>query len=181
MADDDESEQENSDSDSDEGTMSKRESQLHPLANAGFFNERVSLMEDDSMFDDMNPHEDQDVTMDGSETDDGMFREKASHRSSDITEMASNQMKDLETMPTESDDEDESLYNPDRIQSRERSESITRDPPGGMKQKSNTSYDEGSDTPDDDTDALDEKLEEIERELYTDSMESFRQSLVEIL
>ena len=37
------------------------------------------------------------------------------------------------------------------------------------------------DTPDDSTEALEEKLLEIEREIYTDSMESFRKSLTEIL
>lgn len=57
------------------------------------------------------------------------------------------------------------------------SESVDNDPSGSKKAR----IDDDSDTPDDSTEVLEEKLKQIEREIYTDSMESFRKSLTEIL
>ncbi|KAL3936512.1 MAG: hypothetical protein SGBAC_008182 [Bacillariaceae sp.] len=183
VSEEDESEQP-FDSDSDTPIPSRRSSQMHPLASTGFFQDKIQQIED-SMFGESNPptiEEDQDDATNDSDADvtDAVFREQARHRNSDATEMASNQMKELESLPIESSQNQEDVeYNPDRKQTRERSRS--RDPPGVTKSKSYSSHDDNSDTPDDDTDALDEKLQEIERDLYTDSMEQFRQSLVHIL
>ena len=182
VSEDDESEQP-FDSDSDPPVPSRRSSQMHPLASTGFFGDEMQQLEDSKIYE-SNPQAfvDQDDAIDGSDAGaiDALFREKAHHRSSEVTENASNQLKDLESFPMESSDNEENVEcNLDRKQTRERSLSL--DPPGVTKTKSYSSHDESSDTPDDDTDALDEKLQEIERDLYTDSMEQFRQSLVHIL
>jgi hypothetical protein len=195
---DDESEQP-FDSDSDPVIPSRRSSQMHPLASAGFFGEEVNELEHSLLEETNLPSEEEhgetklDETyppledehgeaMESSDDDmiDALFREKATQRSSDATQMVSNRKNEFESSPDDSSDNGSDVeYNRNRRPNRERS--LSRDPPGVTKSKSYSSHDENSDTADDDTDALDEKLQEIERELYTDSMEQFRQSLVHIL
>ena len=103
---DDESEQP-FDSDSDPAIPARRSSQMHPLAPTGFFGEEEKEL--DSWFEETNfaieeEHGDTGDVMEGSDDDaiDALFREKANDRSSDATEMVSNQMDNFEAYPMDS-------------------------------------------------------------------------------
>jgi hypothetical protein len=114
--------------------------------------------------------------------EEGDFHDEAQQRASDATQLVSNRGAQFESLWNELDGENGSHemgdVNDERLESAEKQ---TRDPPGVSQAQLQPNFDEDSETPDDSTEVLEGKLEEIERELYTDSMESFRQSLTEIL
>jgi hypothetical protein len=169
----------------------RRGNELHPLMSGNFLGDsptnKNSLKKDNPIALDRYAVGDQEqeekIDDDGVElAEEGNFHDEALQRASDATQMASNRGAQSESLWDELDGENGSHemgdVNDERLESEEKQ---TRDPPGVSQAQLLPRFDEDSETPDDSTEVLEGKLEEIERELYTDSMESFRQSLTEIL
>lgn len=160
----------------------RRGNELHPLMSGDFLGDaptiKNSLEKDNPIALDRYAVGDQEqeekIDNDGVElAEEGDFHDEALQRAGDAR---------FESLWNELDGDNGSHEMGDVKDERLESEEMkTRDPPGVSHAQLQPRFDEDSETPDDSTEVLEGKLEEIERELYTDSMESFRQSLTEIL
>eukprot|EP00980_Cylindrotheca_fusiformis_P001395 scaffold345_cov134-Cylindrotheca_fusiformis.AAC.6 len=183
-----------------------RGNELHPLMSGNFLDDppstekaqswdapissdryAVSDPEEAKAKEDEKPYDEEDIPAETEEdkiTEEVDFYDKALERTNTITaQLPANRAQVRDSLGSEMEDEDESHESGfDAEASHDIQEMQTRDPPGASRSYVHpSSFDEDSETPDDSTEVLERKLDEIERELYTDSMESFRLSLTEIL
>lgn len=169
----------------------RRANELHPLMSGDFLQDAPTVrrtLKDDS------PVALDRYAIDGPEqeeypdeeeveiTEEIDFYDKPLDRARDSAQLESSRAEENDLSWTEMGDEEENKQIAETDdESLEDNEMQTRDPPGVSRSHLQPSFDEDSETPDDSTEVLEGLLDEVERGLYTDSMEAFRKSLTEIL